>query len=394
MQSSVSSWTLFLTFLRLGLTSFGGPIAHLGYFRTEFVEQKKWLTDQSYSDLVALCQFLPGPASSQVGLGVGLLKAGYRGAAAAWVGFTLPSAIVITLFALGVRSSEFESYAGAINGLKVLAVAVVAHAVWGMAVSLCQTAVTRVIAVTSAVVLIFSTGSLVQLGLILASAVLGVLVLQRAPASSNQKANGVSGIRIGRQAGLFWLALFFILLVGLPMLSGVLASLSVNVFADFYRAGALVFGGGHVVLPLLEAEVVQTGLVNRDDFMAGYGASQAVPGPLFTFAAYLGGVWNGIVGAVLCLIAIFLPGFLLVAGALPFWQSLRENQSARGALTGVNACVVGILAAALYQPLFTTAIVGWPELSLALLSFLLLQFAKAPSWVVVLFCGVSGFFVL
>lgn len=278
-------------------------------------------------------------------------------------------------------------------GLKVMAVAIVAHAVWGMAQSLCKTHATRLIAALSGLVLIVHSSASVQLVLILIAGIIGYLALKP---SEHSEANPTthSASPINRKMGLIWLGLFFGLLILLPLLAKVGDVLSLELFSDFYRTGALVFGGGHVVLPLLDAEVVQTGIIDKGDFMAGYGAAQAVPGPLFTFAAYLGGVWSGVGGAVLCLVAIFLPAFLLVAGSLPFWHSLRQSLAAQGALNGVNACVVGILAAALYNPLFTTAILGWKELAIAVLSFLALQLLKAPSWLVVIACALAGFLFL
>src|SRR5262249_45472733 len=336
-------------FLKLGLTSFGGPVAHLGYFHTEFVERRRWLDEQSYVDLVALCQFLPGPASSQVGIGTGLLRAGIPGALAAWVGFTLPSAVAMVLFAYGLGTLEDALGTGWLHGLKIAAVAVVAQAVWGMAQSLCPDRARATLAVMAAVVVLLAPSALGQIGAIAAGGVIGLALLRDdagAPGSALD-------VPIGRGFALACLALFFALLAGLPLLAAAVPSQPLALIDSFYRSGSLVFGGGHVVLPLLQAEVVPRGWVTNDAFLAGYGAAQAVPGPLFTFAAYLGAVMrpepNGWLGATICLVAIFLPSFLLVFGALPFWAALRGAPRAQAALRGINAAVVGLLLAALYR---------------------------------------------
>lgn len=383
-------WAVFLIFLRLGLTSFGGPIAHLGYFRDEFVVRRKWLSERSYADLVALCQFLPGPASSQVGIALGLSRSGYRGALAAWLGFTLPSAIALILFALGIASYGDAMPAGVLHGLKVVAVAVVAQAVWGMARNLCPDAprISIMAAATCFVLLVPSAWG--QVSVIILAAIAGLLLFK----PQQGEAHDPLPISVRRRVGLFWLALFFALLLGLPLLTAVFPNQTLAMVDAFYRAGSLVFGGGHVVLPLLQAEVVPTGWVDNDAFLAGYGAAQAVPGPLFTFAAFLGASMNqaptGWLGGLICLLAIFAPSFLLVVGALPFWEHLRRNLRTQAALLGINAAVVGLLLAALYQPVWTSAIRGPKDFGLALVALVALMFWKLPPWLVVLGSGVLG----
>jgi chromate transporter len=380
---------VFVAFLRLGLTSFGGPIAHLGYFRQEFVVRRQWLDEAAYADLVALCQFLPGPASSEVGIGIGLGRAGLAGALAAWTGFTLPSAIALVLFALGVeRLGSLD--AGWLHGLKIAAVAVVAQAVWGMASTMATGRTRATLAVAAAAIVLAVPTTVGQLGAIALGAVAGVLLSrpERAASPPPPSASVGHGFAIG------CLVVFFALLVGLPVLTTAFPSQALAMFNAFYRAGSLVFGGGHVVLPLLQAAVVPPGWVTNNAFLAGYGAAQAVPGPLFTFAAYLGAVMgpqpNGWAGAAISLVAIFLPSFLLVIGALPFWQALRGKPIAQAALTGVNAAVVGLLLAALYNPVWLAAIMGPLDFAIALAAFLLLTVWKAPPWLVVVLCAVAG----
>ena len=383
-------WVVFLIFLRLGLTSFGGPIAHLGYFRDEFVTRRQWLTERSYADLVALCQFLPGPASSQVGIALGLSRSGYAGALAAWAGFTLPSAIALILFALGIASYGDAMPSGVLHGLKVVAVAVVAQAVWGMARSLCPDAprITIMAAATCFVLLVpFAWG---QVGVIAIAAFIGLLLFKPQPGAAHDPLP----ITMRRRVGLFWLTLFFALLMGLPLLTAMFPNQTLSMVDDFYRAGSLVFGGGHVVLPLLQAEVVPSGWVSNDAFLAGYGAAQAVPGPLFTFAAFLGASMKqaptGWLGGLICLLAIFAPSFLLVVGALPFWERLRRNTRTQAALLGINAAVVGLLLAALYQPVWTSAIHAPQDFGLALVALVALMFWKLPPWLVVVGSGGAG----
>lgn len=385
-----SAWRVFLVFLRLGLTSFGGPVAHLGYFRTEFVERRRWLGEAAYADLVALCQFLPGPASSQVGLALGLMRAGYAGALAAWAGFTLPSALALIALALGMAQAGDALPAGALHGLKVVAVAVVAQAVWGMARSLCPDAPRRALMLATAAVLTLWPGTVAQLLAIGVAGLAGLLWMKPAADAPHESLP----LPIGRRAGAVWLTLFFILLLGLPLLRLAFPSQALALVDAFYRAGALVFGGGHVVLPWLQASVVPTGWVEHDAFLAGYGATQAVPGPLFTFAAFLGASMqttpSGWTGGVLALLAIFAPAFLLVAGALPFWESLRARPGARAALMGVNAAVVGLLIAALWNPVITSGIRGAGDALLAGVALLALMRWKWPPWGVVLACALAG----
>jgi chromate transporter len=381
---------VFAAFLRLGLTSFGGPVAHLGYFRQDLVERRRWLDEHAYLDLVALCQFLPGPTSSQVGIGIGLARAGYAGALAAWVGFTAPSAIALFLFALGVTRFGALAGSGALHGLKIAAVAVVAQAVWGMAASMATGRTRASLAIAAAALVLFMPTTAGQLGAIGLGAVVGVLALERdRPAAQTALAPGVGrGIAIGA------LAAFFALLIALPLLNAAFPNQALAEINAFYRAGSLVFGGGHVVLPLLQAAVVPPGWVTDDAFLAGYGAAQAVPGPLFTFSAYLGTVMdrapNGVAGALLCLVSIFLPAFLLVIGTLPFWQVLGTRPRAQAALSGVNAAVVGLLLAALYNPVWQSAIASPRDFALALAAFVLLAAWKMPPWLVVILCAAGG----
>jgi chromate transporter len=389
-SAPVSVFTVFKAFLVLGLTSFGGPIAHLGYFREEFVVRRKWLGDRVYADLVALCQFTPGPASSKVGIGIGLAKAGLPGAFAAWVGFTAPSALALLLFALGVDAFADNLDAGWLHGLKVVAVAVVAQAVWGMAKNLCPDAQRFTLAVAASVIAMFFPSSLGQVAAIGVGAVVGCVLL----GAKRDDTHVDMRISLGKPAGALSLALFFALLIGLPAASALYPNQMLALFDSFYRSGSLVFGGGHVVLPLLQSEVVPPGWVSNDAFLAGYGAAQAVPGPLFTFAAYLGAMMgpepNGWQGALLCTFAIFLPAFLLTIGVLPFWDDLRRLPLVRSALVGVNAAVVGLLLAALYHPVWTSAIKAPADFGLGLAAFALLVFWKTPPWLVVVLSALAG----
>lgn len=381
---------MFLIFLRLGLTSFGGPIAHLGYFRDAFVTRRHWLSERSYADLVALCQFLPGPASSQVGIALGLSRAGYGGALAAWLGFTLPSAVVLILLALGITRHSTAIPPGALHGLKVVAVAVVAQAVWGMARNLCTDAPRVAVMLLAACVALLQTSAWGQVGVILIAGMAGLLLFKPTPPT----AHDALPVTISRRAGALWLSLFVLLLASLPILAQLMPNPTLAVTDAFYRTGALVFGGGHVVLPLLQAEVVPRHWVSNDVFLAGYGAVQAMPGPLFTFAAFLGASMtqapNGWLGGLLCLLAIFAPSFLLVLGALPFWESLRRSPRTQAALAGVNAVVVGLLLAALYQPVWTSAIFTAQDVALALIGLVALMVWKLPPWLVVVGSGAAG----
>ncbi len=381
---------VFLAFLRLGLTSFGGPVAHIGYFHDEYVVRRKWLEERAYADLVALCQFLPGPASSQVGIGIGLSQAGLPGAVAAWTAFTMPSAIALILFGYGVIEFGDTVGFGALHGLKVVAVAVVAQAVWTMARSLCPDAKRATLAVLATIAVLAVPSPFVQVGVIVIGGLIGWAFLR-----SDAPIDHVDmGVRINRGLAIAALLLFFAALIGLPVLAATYPSQTLELVDSFYRSGSLVFGGGHVVLPLLQAEVVPPGWVSNDAFLAGYGAAQAVPGPLFTFAAFLGTVMtgepNGIVGALICLLAIFASSFLLVIGAMPFWDALRRVGAVRNALLGVNAAVVGLLLAALYDPVWTSAILSPADFGLALAAFTLLVFWKTPAWLVVILTALGG----
>jgi chromate transporter len=377
-------------FLKLGLTSFGGPIAHLGYFRNEFVLRRKWIDERSYGDLVGLCQFLPGPASSQVGFAIGLSRAGYWGGLAAWMGFTIPSALALILFAYGAGALTGPLGTGLLHGLKLTAVAIVAQAVWGMARSLCPDRERASIATASAVIILFSSASIAQIAAVVMGGIIG-LWLCREEVTSN---SGPIRIVVSRAVGILSLTLFFSLLIGLPILQSATGSSGTALFDAFYRSGALVFGGGHVVLPLLREAFVVPGWLSDDAFLAGYGAAQAVPGPLFTFAAYLGTVVNsqpnGLTGAALGIVGVFLPGVLILLGALPFWDSFRKRAHAQAMMRGVNAAVVGLLAAALYNPVWTSSIRGPVDFAIALVGFVLLTVWRLPPLAVVMFSAVAG----
>ncbi|MBN6210055.1 chromate efflux transporter [Ralstonia flatus] len=390
-----SAMEVLAVFLKLGLTSFGGPVAHIGYFRREFVERRRWLDDATFTDLVGLCQFLPGPASSQVGFSVGLLRAGWRGGLAAWCGFTLPSVLLLLAFAMLAPSLGGPVGAGLIHGLKLVAVAVVAQAVWDMARKLCPDWQRAGIALISIAVLGALTTVYAQLVVIALGAVLGLLLCRSArPAPAGLKAAQGGAFRVSHMASIVSLVLFCVLLFGLPVAADLYPWMPAKVFDAFYRSGALVFGGGHVVLPLLEQQTVATGWVASNDFLAGYGAAQAVPGPLFTFAAFLG--WtvgpglNHWAGAALATVGIFLPGLLLVVAALPYWQALRARPSMAALLAGVNAAVVGLLAFALYTPVWTSAVRSWRDVAVAVIAFLLLTRWKTPPLIVVALCAAAG----
>ncbi|MBB4568660.1 chromate efflux transporter [Rhizobium leucaenae] len=380
---------VFGAFLKLGLTSFGGPIAHLGYFRDELVARRKWIDEKGYADLIALCQFLPGPASSQVGFAMGLLRAGPLGAFAAWSAFTLPSALILFIFATAATALDNPLGQGLLHGLKLVAVAVVAQAVWGMAKSLTPDRPRAGIAL-AAIFMVTFAGALGQLAAIVLGAVAGLAlcrggVIEHKPSFS---------FGISRSAGLTCLLVFLLLLFGLPLVVSALDSQGLRLFDAFYRSGALVFGGGHVVLPLLQAEVVRPGWVSENAFLAGYGVAQAVPGPLFTFSAYLGAAMvpspHGLAGAAISLLAIFLPGFLLLVGTLPFWDRLSTYPLAQAAMRGANAAVVGVLGAALYNPVWTSAVLTSTDFALALSGFFLLVVWKAPPWIVVVLLAASA----
>ena len=384
-------WEVLLVALKLGLTSFGGPVAHLGYFRDEYVSKRKWLDDGAYADLVALCQLLPGPASSQVGMAVGMTRAGIGGGVAAWLGFTLPSAVLMIVFGYGVAAFGGVATEGWLRGLKAVAVAVVALAVFGMAKNLTPDRTRASLAVLTAIAMLFWRTPLTQVLVIAAAGCAGMLLLKDTPPAP---ADAPAMVRTGTVPAIAALAAFLLLLAGLPLASGLADGEWLRVFDGFYRAGALVFGGGHVVLPLLEAEVVPAGWVTRDQFIAGYGLAQAVPGPLFTFSAYLGTVMpgppGGWSGGLFALAAVFLPSFLLLIGILPFWHRLRANHRLRAAITGINAAVVGLLLAALYDPVWVSAISRPADLALALAAFALLAWWKLPPWLVVLIGAATG----
>jgi chromate transporter len=386
-----SPFEVLRVFLRLGLTSFGGPVAHLGYFRAELVDRRRWLDEAAYADIVALCQFLPGPASSQTGISIGILRAGLPGGFFAWLGFTAPSALAMILFGYGMSWLGNLADSTWLHGLKIVAVAVVAQAVWGMARNLCPDRERATIAVGAAMFVLAIPSAAGQIGAIAAGGLIGWGILRGGPQAMSQHSLAVQLPRSWSAAALVG---FFSLLLGLPLVAASIPSHTLALFASFYRSGALVFGGGHVVLPLLQSSVVPPGWVTNDAFLAGYGAAQAVPGPLFTFAAYLGTVMgpkpNGWLGGLVCVVAIFLPSFLLLIGALPFWDTLRRRPGVQWALRGVNAAVVGLLLAALYRPVWTSAIFGSADFAIGVPAFLLLVFWTIPPWLVVIFGAVAA----
>ncbi|WP_274653709.1 chromate transporter [Paenibacillus humicola] len=370
---------------KLGLTSFGGPIAHLGYFREEYVKRRKWLDEKSYADLVALCQFLPGPASSQVGISIGIMRGGLLGGIASWCGFTLPSALALMIFAYALKNYDAGN-AGWLHGLMIAAVVVVAQAVWGMARTLAPDRTRGTIAILTAIITLLWPSAYGQLILIAAAGLFGRFFLPKSELPETPRL----GLPISRRTAAAAWIVFFGLLIGLPLLRQAVASHSLAVFDSFFRVGSLVFGGGHVVLPMLQAEVVPPGWLTDSQFLAGYGAAQAVPGPLFTFSAYLGTVMNGWQGALIALIAMFLPSFLLIAGSLPFWDAVRRRPNFQSVLKGINAAVVGILLAALFNPVWMNAIHTPYDFCLAVAAFGLLMLWKLPPWVVVLFSAAGG----
>lgn len=384
-----SFFEVFWIFLRLGLTSFGGPVAHLGYFREEIVARRQWIDDRSYADLIALCQFLPGPASSQVGISLGIARAGIAGGLAAWLGFTMPSAVIMTAFAYGVTTFGADD-APWLTGLKIVAVAVVAQALWGMATRLTPDRVRISFAVLAALAVLLLPNVYMQLAVILLAGLVGWRLL---PPGDPRPAVSL-GLRLPTALAIGSWVVLFSLLFGLPLLRQVVSSQALDLFDSFFRVGTLVFGGGHVVLPMIQAEVVPPGWLSEARFIAGYGAAQALPGPLFTFSAYLGAASsvppNGWLGALIALVGIFLPSFLLLFGVLPFWDRLRSLPAIQSALAGINAAVVGILLAALYDPVWTSAITSAPAFALALAAFVLLMFWKWPPWLVVVTTAAVG----
>ena len=382
---------VFRVFLKLGITSFGGPIAHLGYFRDELVVRRRWIDEAGYADLVALCQFLPGPASSQVGFSLGILRGnGIVGGLAAWFAFTMPSALLLFAFAIGAAGFTGPVAEGFLHGLKLVAVAVVAQAIWGMARTLAPDRARAGIALAAVAIVVLFAGSFGQIAAIALGACAGLWLCrgEAAPVS------GQLDFPVTRLGGGIALALFAALLLIAPVVAAAAASQGLVLFNAFYRSGALVFGGGHVVLPLLQAQVVTPGWVTNESFLAGYGLAQAVPGPLFTFAAYLGAVMgpppNGLAGAAIALVALLLPGMLLVYGMLPFWDALRTRPAAQAAMRGTNAAVVGILGAALYNPVWTSAVLTPRDFALALGGFLLLTVWTMPPWIVVALLAAAG----
>ncbi|RDW22325.1 ChrA protein [Oceanobacillus arenosus] len=371
--------------LKLGLTSFGGPTAHLGYFKDEYVDKRKWLDDKMYADIIALCQFLPGPASSQVGIAIGMIRRGVLGGVVSWLGFTLPSVIVLILFALAFQSFSLGDVTW-IASLKIVAVAVVAHAILGMGKSLTPDKPRIAIALGAALIMLLFPSALVQILVIICAAIIGYFLFSK-QAETNVRS---FSLNITKMQGISALSILVILLIGLPILANLITIRYITIFDIFFRIGTIVFGGGHVVLPLLEQEVVPNGLVASGEFLAGYAMAQAVPGPMFTLASYLGTMINGTVGGIIATIAMFLPSFLLIIGVLPFFNELRKRSSFQGVLTAVNASVVGILLAAFYDPVFISAIASGADFALAILLFALLHYWKRPAWMVVIIGVILG----
>lgn len=386
---------IFWAFLVLGATAFGGPVAHFGYFRTEFVDRRRWIDERGFADLVSLCQFLPGPASSQTGIAIGMIQRGWLGGIAAWLGFTTPAAIIMIGLGFGLSFAETATGQGIVHGLKLAAVAVVANALWGMAQNACGDAVRASFAAIACVVILFAGAAWFQLLVIAAAAIAGSLILHDSPLDTSDGPSS-SGNRV---AGLLLLAVFLLLLLGLPVLAESVKSGNLDAFTGFYRVGALVFGGGHVVLPLLEAEVVPTGWTSTDAFLAGYGAAQAIPGPMFALAGYLGNVINpgngylgGWTGGLLAIVAVFLPSFLLLGATLPYWDALRSRARIRSALSGVNAAVVGLLLAVLFTPVWTSSVRDSSDFATVVVAVVLLAVWRLPPWLVVMLAAVAGFF--
>ncbi|KNE21481.1 chromate efflux transporter [Virgibacillus pantothenticus] len=373
------------TSLTLGLTSFGGPVAHLGYFKSEYIDKRKWLDEKTYADIIALCQFLPGPASSQVGIAIGMLRGGLLGGVMSWLGFTLPSVIVLVLFAFFYQSLKLSD-ATWISSLKIVAVAVVAHAVLGLGKKLTPDKPRIAIALAAALIMLLFPSTFVQIIIILLGAGLGYLLFK----NKAQTKLASFAVPISKKQGMLAFSILVAILIGLPILARVFPHMYIQIADTFFRVGSFVFGGGHVVLPMLEQEIVPTGFLTSDEFLAGYGVAQAVPGPLFTFSSYVGTMMNGIIGAVIATGAIFLPSFLLIVGALPFLSELRERSSFQGMLTGVNASVVGLLLAAFYDPVFTSSILDGADFGLAVILFALLHFWKVPAWLIVIIGVIAG----
>ncbi|MBO20777.1 MAG: chromate transporter [Rhodospirillaceae bacterium] len=385
---------IFWAFLVLGATAFGGPVAHFGYFRTEFVERRKWIDERGFADLVSLCQFLPGPASSQTGIAIGMIKGRWAGGIAAWLGFTTPAAIIMIGLGFGLSFAETSAGQGLVHGLKLAAVAVVAHALWGMARTACGDAVRASFAAVACILILFAGDAWFQLAVIALAAFAGSLILKDTPLDP---ANGTP-TRGNRTAGFALLAVFLLMLFALPVVAESARSGNLDAFTSFFRVGSLVFGGGHVVLPLLEAEVVPTGWASTDAFLAGYGAAQAIPGPMFALTGYLCnvidpgyGYLGGWTGGALAIVAVFLPSFLLLGATLPFWDALRSRDRIRAALSGVNAAVVGLMLAVLFTPVWTSSVHDTSDFATVVVAIVLLSFWRLPPWLVVMLAAVAGF---
>lgn len=385
----VKTWLeILLVSTRLGFTSFGGPVAHLAYFKDEYINRRKWLNEKSYADLIALCQFLPGPASSQVGIAIGMVRGGIIGGIISWFGFTMPSVIALVLFAhlLSGQAVEMDSW---IHGLKLVAVAVVLHAILGMGKKLTPDLIRQTMAISATVLVFLFPTAFGQIAVILLAALVGYMLYRKQDVPDAPELP----INIPKMVGVISWGIFFGLLIFLPLFRNSFDSLSFAMFDTFYRVGSIVFGGGHVVLPMMEREVVPVGWITEEAFLAGYGAAQAVPGPLFTLSSYLGAYILGVKGAMIATFAMFFPSFLLLIGTLPFWNVIRKKRAVQAALMGVNAAVVGILIAAFYDPVWTSTIETKTDFAIALTAFAILQFWKKPAWFVVIVTAIGTVFV-
>lgn len=371
--------------LKLGLTSFGGPVAHLGYFKNEYIDKRKWLDDKTYADIIALCQFLPGPASSQAGIAIGILRGGLLGGIISWIGFTIPSVLILMLFAQAFQAFSIGD-ANWIASLKIVAAAVVLHAILGMGKSLTPDKPRIAIAIIAMFIMLWFPSAIVQIAVIFGAGILGYFLFSRNTASKVEAFT----VSINKVQGIIALSIFLLLLIVLPIMAILFNNQYISIFDTFFRVGSIVFGGGHVVLPLLEQEVVPNGFLTSNEFLAGYGMAQAVPGPLFTFASYIGTMMSGIAGGLIATVAMFFPSFLLIIGAIPFLSELRQKRSFQGILAGVNASVVGILLAAFYNPVFSSAITDAKDFSLAVILFALLYMWKTPAWLIVVIGVVLG----
>lgn len=379
---------ILLASTKLGLTSFGGPVAHLAYFKEEYIDRRKWLDDKTYTDIIALCQFLPGPASSQVGIAIGMMRGGLLGGVISWIGFTVPSIVLLIIFAMLYQTFNLSD-AGFIHSLKIVAAAVVLHALIGLGKKLTPDKTRLAIAIVAASIMLIYPSAWMQILIIITAGLLGLKIFKN---KAEPNVNPFS-VTISKKTGIISLGILVVSLIALPIITKLTNNPLVNLFDIFFRVGSLVFGGGHVVLPMIEREIVPQGLMTADQFLAGYGMAQAVPGPLFTFSSYLGTMMEGISGAVVATIGIFLPSFLLIVAALPFLNELQKRTSFQGVLMGVNASVVGILLAAFYNPVINSSIFDASDFALAIILFALLNIWKVPAWMIVILGVVGGYMI-